>query len=48
MEDGEQVLNTKQQLHEPGLVLEPVKRVIREEYLREPVPKLLHRGALWW
>lgn len=48
LENGEQVLKPKVNLHEPCLVLEPVKWIIREEDLREPVPEFLQGGALRW
>lgn len=48
MENGEEVLESKEKFHEASLVLEPVKRVIWEEDLRESVSEFLHGGAFWW
>lgn len=48
MENGEEVLKSKEKFHEASLVLEPVKRVIGEEDLRESVSEFLQGGAFWW
>ena len=46
LENGEEILKTEKQFHEPSLVLESVKRVVGEEYLIEPVLEFLKSGSL--